>query len=169
LQYQELAKDNYFKKICYYVYLSIKLNKEILMSLTKQYLAISETGAISDKTLIEPGVTVMSGTNILDKYIRIKLHEVDLTIDAQATVEFKLGSVSIFKRSLNQNGEIHALDRDMGLVENLKGSEPLTMSIVGTANVTGFIRWSWEWAGGNRALKAQDTYGEEISNTAIYN
>jgi hypothetical protein len=121
-------------------------------------LAATQNGAVVGKTLVEPGVTVISTGNILDRNIRLHLLGIDLQLSGAGTVKFLLGSIEIFSRTLTAAGSI--FEQEINLYNSADGQakQSLTMTVVGSINITGNIFWGFEFAGGEVIRTAFDAF-----------
>ncbi len=123
----------------------------------KRILTVSQTGAITARTLIEPGVTSIAG-NILDRNVRLHIVGMDLQVSGAGTVKFLLGTVEVFSRALGAAGSI--FEQEIDLFNNADGEakKALKLTVVGSVNVTGNIYWSYEYAGGQVVRTAFDAF-----------
>ena len=121
--------------------------------LDKHYLAISTTGA-GTTVLLTPGVTVVGGVDVLDKYTRIHLRDIGLTLSAAGVVSFLIGTRIIYKKTFTAAGDVFEEDHDLFIDSDTGDQQALSIVVSGSTNVSGFIRWSFSWAGGNRVARA---------------
>jgi hypothetical protein len=121
----------------------------------KRILSVTQNGAVTGRDLIVPGTTYMGGAdNVLDKYVRIHLQDVNLQVSGAGTVKFLLGNFEIFSRVLTAAGVIEEQYLDLYNYGNNGSSQSLKMTVIGAVDVTGTICWSVEYAGGNRVKTA---------------
>ena len=119
----------------------------------KHYLEISTTGA-GTTVLITPGSTEVSPGNVLDKYVRIHLRDLCLALSAAGTISFKVGDSVVYKKTLAAAGDVLLEDQNIYLSSDSGDQQALSIVVTGATNVSGFIRWSFSWAGGNRVARA---------------
>lgn len=129
------------------------------MGCDKHILQINESGAVTGKNLIIPGTTVLGGTNVLDKYTRIFVTDVDLHVAGAGAVKLLIGDAELYSAEVTAEGDI----RDFGVYlinkENNAAGQPLKLTITGSSAVTGRIMWGFQWAGGNRVKTINDVMG----------
>lgn len=119
----------------------------------KRLLNISLTGVQSKAPLLVPGVTTWGANNTLDKYIVINVHEIALAVSQAATIELFLGDQVIWSRTTSAAEELRSRDDDIYV--NTESQQPLSVSLTG-GNAIGWLRWSINWAGGNRVKTAEN-------------
>ena len=119
---------------------------------------LSFTGAQSNTDIIVPGVTEIAqfGGSVLDKHVRIVLHEVDLAVSGAATIEFKIGDKIIFSRSVSGAGEVNVIDLNSKVVDDGYAQKSLKINYSASVNVTGSIVWWAEYAGGEVEKSSAD-------------
>lgn len=122
----------------------------------KLILAVNQVGATAGANLVVPGTTQVDGA-VISKYIRIHLHDIDLYASGAGTVSLLLGNKEVFSRVMSAAGEVQAYDQDIYNPQDGGDQQSLRLTVVGAINVTGTIRWSYEFAGGNR-VKTMDSY-----------